>query len=386
MSKTITLLGSTGSIGISALKVIRFLKGEFRVAGLSCRRNLSLLDDQIREFSPSCVAVESESAVQSDEYRALKKRHSGVRFYEGAQGIIEVAGTPVDVLVSAIVGAAGLKPSLEGIKSAGRIALANKETLVMAGDLFMSEIREKRVELIPVDSEHNAVFSLIKNLLPGELERIVLTASGGSLRGMAIDRFHEVTPEMALNHPTWSMGSKITIDSATMMNKGLEVIEAHHLFNVGYDRIDVIIHPESIVHSMVESIDGSIYAHMGIADMSFPILYALKYPEKVRNNFGRLDLEKLGSLNFYACEKERYPALDLCYTAGRTSGTMPAVLNAANEVAVEAFLSGKIHYSDIVRIVEKAMERHRTISSPCLEDILNADIESREISRSLILR
>ena len=386
MSKTITLLGSTGSIGITALKVIKFLKGEFRVLGLSCRRNIALLEEQIREFSPAFVAVESLEAAGGEHFRSLKKKYPGTVFYEGDGGVREVAAKPVDILLSAIVGAAGLRPSLEAIGSAKRIALANKETLVMAGDLFTKRVRERGTELIPVDSEHSAIFLLLRNMDPGDVARVILTASGGSLRGISLDRFGEVTPQMALNHPTWSMGSKITIDSATMMNKGLEVIEAHHLFGLDYDMIDVIIHPESVIHSMVESIDGALYAHMSVADMSFPILCALKYPERVRNDFGRLDLEKLGSLNFCACEKERYPALDLSYSAGKCGGTMPAVLNGANEVAVEAFLNERIKFSDIVRIVELTMERHAPVGDPTLDDIMNADAESREISSSLITR
>ncbi len=386
MVKSITVLGSTGSIGASALKVIRFLGSEYRVFGLSCRKNLAVLEEQIKEFCPEIVAICSrDKDVEIEAVRIIKK-YPKTRFIIGEDAAVDLAGCSVDVIVSAIVGAAGLKPSLEAIKSSKRVALANKETLVMAGDLFISETERNGVELIPVDSEHNAIFSLVSRVPHEEIERIILTASGGSLREIAIEELPNATPGMALNHPTWSMGSKITIDSATMMNKGLEVIEAHHLFSMGYDRIDVVIHPESIVHSMIETIDGALYASLGIADMCHPILNALKYPKKVRNDFGRLDLVKEGRLNFLECDKKRYPALDLCYSAGISSGTMPAVLNAANEVAVDAFLNERISFSDIVRIVEKTMESHNNISNPGLDDILHADMESREKSRSLLLR
>ncbi len=384
MLKDVTILGSTGSIGLSTLRVLRFLGNDFRIHGLSCKRNIKLLREQIIEFNPSVVAVEAGEVLVSDAYKSLKREFNQIEFLEGDEGVIELAGRSVDVIVSAIVGAAGLKPSLEAINGAKRIALANKETLVMAGEYFISKIHESSVELIPVDSEHSAIFSLISNISIEEVEKIILTASGGSLRDIPANELGGVTPEMALNHPTWSMGNKITIDSATMMNKGLEVIEAHYLFNIGYESIDVIIHPESVVHSIVESVDGSMYAHMGVNDMTLPILNALKYPEKVRNSFGRLDLEKLGAINFSACDRKKYPALELCYSAGKSSGTMPVVLNAANEIAVDAFLKGKINFTDIVKVVEKTMSRHRIIDQPGIDEILNADIESREISKSYI--
>ena len=316
MSRTISILGSTGSIGETTLRVARFLKDEFRVYGLACGGNLRLLEEQVREFRPEVVAVASLEAAMTDEYRGLVKKFPGTVFLEGEEGVAEMAGRSVDVLVSAIVGAAGLRPTLASIGAARRLALANKETLVMAGDIVKRKVRESGTELVPVDSEHSAVFSLTRGLAPGEIERVILTASGGSLRDVAIGELHAVTPERALAHPTWDMGNKITIDSATLVNKGLEVIEAHHLFDIGYDRIDVLIHPESIVHSMVETVDGAVYAHMGVTDMVFPILNALAYPEKRRNPFGRLRLEEIGRLTFRACDRARYPALDLCYRGG----------------------------------------------------------------------
>ncbi len=384
MSKSVTILGSTGSIGVSSLRVIKFLTGEYRVYGLTCQKNITLLEAQIKEFHPEAVAVESHEIVTSDEYRNLKKRHKGVEFLEGEDGVIELAGRQVDLLVSAIVGAAGLKPTLNAVSSCKRIALANKETLVMAGDIFTEKIGSENNELIPVDSEHSALFSLLDNIEKSFVERIILTASGGSLRNLPVEKMDSVTPEMALNHPTWNMGNKITIDSATLMNKGLEVIEAHYLFGFDYEKIDVIIHPESIIHSMIELVDGALHAHMGVADMALPILAAMKYPEKVRNDFGRLKLEEIGSLNFTGYHRERYPSLELCYSAGKEGGTMPAVLNAANEVAVDAFLSKEIKFTDIVRIVDRTMKKMSNIKNPDIDDIIKSDIESRKISKRFV--
>jgi 1-deoxy-D-xylulose-5-phosphate reductoisomerase len=384
MSKTVTILGSTGSIGVSTLRVVKFLDGEYRVYGLTCQKNITLLEAQIREFHPEAVAVESTEIVTSDEYRKLKKRYTEVEFLEGEDGVMELAGRQVDLLVSAIVGAAGLKPTLNAVKNCSRIALANKETLVMAGDIFTERIRSEKSELIPVDSEHSAVFSLLDNINSSHVERIILTASGGSLRNLPVEKMESVSPEMALDHPTWDMGNKITIDSATLMNKGLEVIEAHYLFGFEYERIDVLIHPESIVHSMVELVDGALHAHMGVADMALPILNAMKYPEKIRNDFGRLKLEEIGSLHFAVYDRKRYPSLELCYSAGKEGGTMPAVLNAANEVAVDAFLSKKIKFTDIVRVVDRTMNKLSNIKDPDIDDIITRDFESREISKSII--
>jgi 1-deoxy-D-xylulose-5-phosphate reductoisomerase len=384
MSKTISILGSTGSIGETTLRVLRFLKNEYSVYGLACRENLRLLDRQINEFRPAVVAIESSEAAASGEYQSLKKKYPGTRFLEQGEGVVELAGMSVDVLVSAIVGAAGLVPTMASLGAAKRLALANKETLVMAGDIVKRELAVSGTELIPVDSEHSAVFSLTRGLKSAEIKRIILTASGGSLREVPLDALHAVTPERALAHPTWDMGNKITIDSATLMNKGLEVIEAHHLFDLAYDTIDVLIHPESIVHSMVETVDGSVYAHLGVTDMVFPVLNALMFPEKRENPFGRLKLESIEKLTFAACDRKRYPALDLCCAAGRRGGTMPAILNASNETAVAAFLKGRIRFTDIVRIVEMAMDKQNVVDNPGLEDIFAADREGREIAARII--
>jgi len=384
MSKIVSILGSTGSVGGTCMRVLRFLKDEYRVYGLTCGENIGELERQIREFRPAAVAVGGASAAASGEYQTLKGKYPDTEFLEGDEGVAELAGRRVDVLVSAIVGAAGLRPTLAGLSSAGRIALANKETLVMAGDIVKKGLASYKAELVPVDSEHSAVFSLMRGIDPTDVQRIVLTASGGSLREVPEGELPSVTPEQALAHPTWDMGSKITIDSATLMNKGFEVIEAHFLFGMDYDRIDVLLHPESIVHSMVETVDGGLYAYLSVTDMALPVLAALTYPAKLSNPFGRLRLEEISRLTFSACDRRRYPALDLCYEAGRRGGTLPAVLNASNEVAVGAFLAGAVPFTDIVKVVERTMGRHRVKDDPGIGEIFEADSEAREISRGII--
>jgi len=380
----LTILGSTGSIGRSALRVVKAMPERFKVYGLGCNKNIEILSSQIEEFNPQSVSVTDRAALESDLYKGIKEKYPHVEFLEGDQGIVELAGRKCGITVSAITGSAGLIPSIAALEGCSRLALANKETLVMAGDIFMDLADEKGVELIPVDSEHSAVFALLKGIDSADVVRIILTASGGSLRDYTGANFDNITPEIALNHPTWSMGSKITIDSATLMNKGLEVIEAHHLFKIDYDRIGVIIHPESIIHSMVETADGSVYAHMGVADMALPILNAMTWPEKVENSFGRLNFSSIGSLTFREYDKEKFPALDLCYKAGRTGGNMPAVLNAANEAAVYAFLDRKIRFTDIVRVVEESLSRNSLISKPSIEEIIITDMEARKTAESII--
>ncbi len=380
----LTILGSTGSIGLSTLRVIRAYPGEFAVRGLACRGNLVELSEQIAQFSPEAVAVASEKSYASPEYLELKKRYPGVSFFEGEEGILELVRRDADVLVSAIVGAAGLRPNLAALPHVRRLALANKETLVMAGDLFMHRVRDHEVELLPVDSEHSAIFLLLDMLPKRDVRRIILTASGGSLRGKKKEELASITPAEALAHPTWDMGNKITIDSSTLMNKGLEVIEAHHLFGLSYDDISVIIHPESIVHSLVETIDGAIYAHMGVTDMAFPILNALFFPEKRANPFGRLDLAKQGAIHFHMHDEEAFPALELCYRAGRRGGTTPAVLNAANEECVHAFLRGELPLTGIAETVEKIIDEHATVEDPDIEEIFSADRWARERAHAVM--
>ncbi len=387
MPATLTILGSTGSIGLSTLRVVDSLDGEYAVYGLACRSNITALEGQIRGYAPRAVAVSADGPETDRAVDALRAKFPDVEFLRGDDGVAELASRPVDVVVSAIVGAAGLRPTLAALGGARRIALANKETLVMAGTLFMDEVAARGVELVPVDSEHSAIFALLASMPRDSLERIILTASGGGLRDHPLDGLSSVTPEEALAHPTWDMGSKITIDSATLFNKGLEVIEAHFLFGVEYERIDVVVHPESIIHSMVELVDGSIHAHLGVADMALPILGSLVHPALRRNPFGRLDLARLGRLSFLPVDSGRYPALALCYAAGRRAGTLPAVLNAANEVAVQAFLHRRIRFTDIARIVERTMEDHSPVDRPDLHAVFSADGWAREradeITRSM---
>ncbi|MCL2026718.1 MAG: 1-deoxy-D-xylulose-5-phosphate reductoisomerase, partial [Leptospirales bacterium] len=346
--------------------------------------NLQVLEKQIEEFRPAAVAVSSHEVRAGKDYALIKERFGNVEFIESDKPAVELALRETAITVSAIVGAAGLEPSLAALKGTRRLALANKETLVMAGNIFMAEAARLKTEIIPIDSEHSAIFSLLGNTDKKELKRIIITASGGSLRSMPIEKLPEATPESALAHPTWSMGKKITIDSATLMNKGFEVIEAHHLFDLPYEKIDVVIHPESIVHAMIEMADGAVHAHMSVADMAIPILNAIKYPNKINNHFGQLDFTKAMQLNFLPWDASRYPALALCYKAGRRGGTMPAVLNAANEVCVEAFINGKISFTNIAEIVERTVESCNVTSTPGIDEIFEADRQAREISMKLI--
>jgi len=384
MKQRITLLGSTGSIGISTLKVVDFLSSSIAVHGLACKQNISLLREQIALYHPVSVAIETINESNKDDFKRLEQQYPHINFYTGNDGVKTLAQEPVDILLSAIVGAAGLEPTIAAFENTKRIAIANKETLVMAGSIVMAKAQELDVELIPVDSEHSAIFALLENKKSDEISRIILTASGGSLRDHPLESFDAVTPERALAHPTWDMGNKITIDSATLFNKGLEVIEAHHLFGIPFDDIEVILHPESIIHSLIETIDGALFAHMGVTDMVHPILMALSYPEKLENPFGKLDLAKVASLHFNAVDKKRYPALDLCYEAGKTAGTMPSVMNAANEIAVEAFLRKKISFTQIVKVVEEVMNDHKVVTNCEIEDIFNADTEARQRALRII--
>lgn len=383
MKKSVILLGSTGSIGRSAARVVREFRDDFQIYGLGCSSSLDILEEQIREFHPAAAAVASPEARKSSAYAELKERYADVDFIESRDPVQELASRNADITLSSIVGAAGLLPSMAALKSAGRVALANKETLVMAGDLFMSERERLGTELIPVDSEHSAIFSLLEGRRKN-LRRIIITASGGSLRNMPQEELAFATPEQVLAHPTWKMGSKITVDSATMMNKGFEVIEAHHLFSASYDEIEVVLHGESRIHSMIETMDGSVYAHMGEADMALPILNSFFYPEKKYNSFGRMDFTKPLDLHFRPWSADRYPALALCWEAGRTGGTMPAVVNGSNEEAVRAFLDRKIRFTDIQRVVESAAESCPVIQSPGLDDILEADRQAREAAGKII--
>ncbi len=381
--KKISILGSTGSIGRNSLEVIRRNPEKFRIVALAAGRNISELKRQIEEFQPSAVSVIDESHA-----RELKKElptTAGVDILYGSEGYRQVAALPdAQMVISAMVGASGLMPTLAALEAGKDIALANKETLVMAGKLVLEKAKSKGANLMPVDSEHSAIFQCLSGQRSQGVKRIYLTASGGPFFRFSRERLEKVKPEDALKHPNWSMGNKITVDSATMMNKGLEVIEAKWLFGVDIDQIQVCIHPQSIVHSMVEFIDGSVLAQLGIPDMKIPIAYALSFPERLDYPELSLDLFKAGPLEFFPPDTERFPALALACEAARQGGTMPAVLNAANEIAVEAFLAESLPFLNIAQLVEEVMAAHSSKGSPNIEDILDADAWARRESQKLL--
>jgi 1-deoxy-D-xylulose-5-phosphate reductoisomerase len=364
--KTLSILGSTGSIGKSTLEVISGHRDRFKVAALGVRNNVGLLEEQICEFHPDVVAVYDEAAAEN-----LKKKNLPVEILTGEPGMIEAATlSGVDTVVSAIVGSPGLVPTYEAIKAGKNIALATKEALVMAGNIIMSEAAERGVSILPVDSEHSAVFQCLDGCDMNEVEKIVLTASGGPFIRKSIEELVNVTPAQALNHPNWDMGKKISIDSATLMNKGLEVIEAYWLFNVPVEKIGVILHSQSIIHSMVNFIDGSVISQMSVPDMKGPISYALSYPERIGNILPSLNLAEVGELTFEEPDLHKYPSLALTYDALNAGGTMPCVLNAANEIAVEAFLSERIAFMDISRVVARTMEEHKVLKGETIEEVV----------------
>jgi len=380
--KTISLLGSTGSIGCNVLEVVRQYPGRFRVAGLAAGRNLALLKEQIEEFSPELVSVADPA--DAEELRRTLPGY-GERIVSGPAGIERVATLAgVEQVVSAVVGAAGLLPTLAAIRAGKHIALANKETLVMAGELIMAEATRCRVTLHPVDSEHSAIAQGLDAGRRQDVSRLVLTASGGPFFMQPLKDLAGVSPDEALAHPNWSMGRKISIDSATLMNKGLEVIEAHHLFGIPVDRIEVLIHPQSIVHSLVEYCDGAMIAHLGIPDMKIPIAYALSFPERLELKLPRLDLTRTPNLEFLAPDHLRFPALQLACRACRQGGTLPAALNGANEVAVEAFLAGALKFPAIAETVAETLRRATRREADSLENILAADAEARALAKSIV--
>ncbi|MBN1501428.1 MAG: 1-deoxy-D-xylulose-5-phosphate reductoisomerase [Spirochaetes bacterium] len=384
MKKTLAILGSTGSIGTSALNVVNEFKDEISVKAISCNNNIDLFCSQIREYRPEIAVITDAGLSGSTKLQEIKDSFPGTEILCGKKFLNDLADRDYDILLSAIVGSAGLEPTIRAIPNVKRIALANKETLVVSGEFFKSEIQKYNRELIPVDSEHSAIFSLLDKENRDNLNKIIITASGGSLRDLSENEMEKVTPEIALKHPNWNMGSKITIDSSTLINKGLEVIEAHFLFNMNYDNIDVIIHPESIIHSMIEMNDGSVFAHMGVTDMVFPIMYSFFYPEKRKNSFGRLNFAETGSLTFREYDSSRFPGLELCYSAGREGGSMPAVLNAANEIAVNAFLKKEIKFTDIIKIIKKTMDTHETINISDIHTIYEIDLKARETAESIL--
>jgi 1-deoxy-D-xylulose-5-phosphate reductoisomerase len=380
--KTIVILGSTGSIGTNTLDIVDRFLTEFRVAGLTAGSNDELLEAQIRRFKPAMVALSDPAAAARLRQRCLDL---SVEILEGQEGLVQVASaSQAELVVSAIVGGAGLLPTLAAIRSKKHIALANKEPMVMAGKLMQEEARRHGVRIFPVDSEHSAIFQSLEGHRIKDVRRLILTASGGALWTLAKEELQDVTPERALQHPNWKMGAKITIDSATLMNKGLEVVEARWLFDIPESRIDVMIHRESIIHSLVEYEDRSMIAQLGLPDMRTPISYAMRYPERLPLDLPSLDLTEIGKLTFCKPDHDRFPCLGLGYESLRIGGTMPAAMNAANEVAVDAFLQGGIRFTDISDIIRSTMHAHAPREVESIDVALEADRWAREKAGSLV--
>ena len=381
MTKHITLLGATGSIGLQTIDIIREHPQEFKLVAFSAGRNLDKTREIIREFSPSLVSVQDEN-----DAILLKKEFPSIELAYGSKGLIDVATHPdASVLLNAVLGSVGLESTLEAIKQQKTIALANKETLVTAGHLVMAASAKYNAPIVPVDSEHSALFQSMNGEKRSQVSRLIFTASGGSFRDRTRQELENVTIQDALNHPNWSMGAKITIDSATMMNKGLEVIEAQVLFDMSYDNIEVVLHRESIIHSMVEFHDTSVMAQLGTPDMRVPIQYALSYPDRLpRKQAKRLNLVEIGKLHFEEMNLERFRALKLAYDAGRAGGSMTTVLNAANEAAVALFLNGDIRFLQIEELIERVMDKHDVISTPDLETILHVDAITRKAVQNMV--
>lgn len=373
--KAITLLGSTGSIGTQTLDILESHPEDFRLVGIAAGRNVDLLAQQVRQFKPEIVAICDESRLD-DLKTALADCDRRPQILGGDAGVAEVARYgDAEAVVTGIVGCAGLLPTLAAIEAGKDIALANKETLIAGGPVVLPLVEQHGVKLLPADSEHSAIFQCLQGVPAGGLRRILLTASGGAFRDWPVEKLPQVTVADALKHPNWSMGRKITVDSATLMNKGLEVIEAHYLFGLDYDRIDIVIHPQSIIHSLIELQDTSMLAQLGWPDMRLPLLYAISWPDRLYTDWEPLDLVKAGTLTFREPDHAKYPCMDLAYAAGRAGGTMTAVLNAANEQAVALFLEEKIRFLDIPRVIEQVCDRHRNdlTAHPALEDILTVD-------------
>jgi 1-deoxy-D-xylulose-5-phosphate reductoisomerase len=379
--KKISLLGSTGSIGVNTLDVVDRNPESFQVLAMSAGSNVDLFAEQIRKFKPKIVSL-----FDSTKISTLKERITDldVEIIEGNEGPISVATLPeIDVVVSGVVGSAGLVPAIEALKAGKNLALANKETLVIAGELILREAKKTNSQIIPIDSEHSAIFQALNGEKKERIKKIILTASGGPFRTFSLDQMEKVTVKDALNHPNWDMGAKITIDSSTMMNKGLEYIEAKWLFGVDTS-VDIIVHAQSIIHSMIEFVDTSIMAQLGIPDMRIPIAYALTYPDRFECNLPSLDLASMGDLTFEAPDFERFPCLQLAIDAMEIGQTMPAILNASNEIAVQAFLDELIPYKDIAELIRMVMHNHRPSPLNDLQDVLNADKWAREETTKLI--
>ncbi|MFP4012612.1 MAG: 1-deoxy-D-xylulose-5-phosphate reductoisomerase [Chitinispirillaceae bacterium] len=371
----ILILGSTGSIGTSTCNCVRRFRDRFEVTGLAAGTNLDTLAQQVNEFSPGRVFIADPRKAETLEANCSR----GTKVLKGEKGLEQIVEeTDFDVLVNALVGAVGFRPTVCALKRGKRVALANKESLVIGGDYIKSLTRSGCGSLIPVDSEHSAILQCLCGEEEHPVESIILTASGGPFRNLEKDSFASITPEQALNHPTWSMGRKITIDSSTLMNKGFEVIEAHHLFNLPYSRLKVWIHPQSIIHSLVEFHDGAVMAQLGLPDMELPIQYALTYPQRLPISSKRLSLPEIGRLEFFEPDLKKFPCLQLCLEAGEMGGTAPAVVNAANEMAVDLFLKGRIGFTGIPEIVASALRNHKTEQAHSVEIIESADRETRQ--------
>lgn len=380
MVKAITLLGSTGSIGTQTLDIVTHHPDQFRIVGLATRRNVSCLAQQICEFRPEIAAICDETQLATLK-EAIAHLDPQPILLAGEAGVAEVARYgDAEAVVTGIVGCAGLLPTIAAIEAGKDIALANKETLIAGAPVVLPLVEKHGIKLLPADSEHSAIFQCLQGVPEGGLRRIILTASGGAFRDLPVEKLASVTVADALKHPNWSMGQKITIDSATLMNKGLEVIEAHFLFGADYDHIDIVIHPQSIIHSLIELQDTSVLAQLGWPDMRLPLLYALSYPERVATDWNSLDLVKSGDLTFREPDHQKYPCMQLAYAAGRAGGSMPAVLNAANEQAVALFLDEKIRFLDIPRLIETVCDRHQANNrpAPTLDEILDADQWARQ--------
>lgn len=378
--KAISILGSTGSIGTQTLDIVRSHPDRFRVVGMAAGRNIQLLAAQVAEFQPEIVAT-SEESLLPELKELLKNLPYKPQIIAGKEAIAEVARYgDAESVVTGIVGCAGLLPTIAAIEAGKDIALANKETLIAGGPVVLPLIEKYGVKVLPADSEHSAIFQCLQGVPEGGLKRIILTASGGAFRDLPVEKLASVTVKDALKHPNWSMGQKITIDSATLMNKGLEVIEAHYLFGKDYDDIDIVVHPQSIIHSLIELQDTSVLAQLGWPDMRLPLVYALSYPERIYTDWEQFDLVKAGDLTFREPDHAKYPCMNLAYAAGRAGGSMPAVLNAANEQAVALFLEEKIEFLDIPRLIEKVCDRHQSDNNtdPNLDDILYADQWARK--------
>ena len=381
--KRITILGSTGSIGTQTLDVVRKNKDKFQVVAISANSSIDLLLEQIMEFSPKYVAVyNKESALKLKE---MIPENINIEVLSGMDGLVKICQLEeVNVVLTAVVGMIGLVPTMAAIKAKKTIALANKETLVTAGELVMSEAKKNNVEILPVDSEHSAIFQCLNGERKQDIEKIILTASGGPFRGKKREELVNVTKNEALKHPNWDMGRKISIDSSTLMNKGLEVIEAKWLFDVDVEDIEVVVHPQSIIHSMVSFRDSSVISQMGCPDMRLPIEYALTYPERLKTDFERLDLAKVATLTFEKPDMETFPCLALAFKALKLGGTYPAALNSANEFLVNEFLNDKIGFYDIPYYIERTLEQHKNRINPNIEDILEVDKETRAFLANLL--